>query len=230
MEQGARDTYKGGIVQVQHYLKVKLQTELFADNLSAKIPLQIGYAPETTHIESLHPGPSAPAEHEIAVEACPSTSAVDVGAPTIVDSQDFVHVQSRPVPVASTQDEIPFVPAVLIDIPVEEEVVVAPMVEATATIFAASAPVEREVVEEHEDGLVVEEDDHEYRAPSAPSSDESPPSLATLLSEMLSSVDDYHLVSTKVRDRRYAEVFASVSPTDFGAIVAHVSSRMIVGE
>lgn len=51
------------------------------------------------------------------------------------------------------------------------------------------------------------------------------PSLSNLLAEMLTSENDYYIVTDKVRHSAWIyAVFSSLSPEDFGSIVAHVKS------
>jgi len=117
--QNARDTYDGTVIKVKHRLKVKVQTQYFSDNLSVHIPLQIGNPDDSTP-----PIDGA----TLAALASPVSTDEDLQPP-------------HPMPTAP-QEEIPFVLAVPIDIPADEEITVMPVVEATAFTYGATAPVE----------------------------------------------------------------------------------------
>jgi len=204
----SRDTHKGGIIKVEHYLKIKLHTNAFTDNVSIKIPLQIGNASTSTPLP-----PEAVASGTMVVDS-------EAVPPPLVPADSYVDRPASPA-------EIPFVSAVLLDIPPESEVTVAPVVEATATILSPSAPVERDVRQETDEGndghrYEEEEDYNEFATPSAPLTEDGPPCLSTLLSEMLTTVNDYTIVQSKINTSKWKEFFESLSPEDFGSIIAHV--------
>lgn len=49
------------------------------------------------------------------------------------------------------------------------------------------------------------------------------PTLENLLAEMVSSVNDYDIISAKLEDTEWKEVFSSLSPENFGSIIVHVN-------
>lgn len=49
------------------------------------------------------------------------------------------------------------------------------------------------------------------------------PSFSTLLDEMLASINDYDIISLKVQDPGWRLVFESLTPEQFGNIIAHVN-------
>ena len=48
------------------------------------------------------------------------------------------------------------------------------------------------------------------------------PSLAVLLEEMTASVNDLDIISSKLRSNDWRPVISALTPTDYGAIIAHV--------
>lgn len=52
----------------------------------------------------------------------------------------------------------------------------------------------------------------------------SAPSLSRLLEEMVSSVNDYSLISERLTQSEWKVVFENLQPSDYGSIVAHVNN------
>jgi hypothetical protein len=49
------------------------------------------------------------------------------------------------------------------------------------------------------------------------------PSFSSLMDEMLASIDDYNIISTKLQDPGWRLVFESLTPEQFGNVIAHVN-------
>jgi hypothetical protein len=107
-----------------------------------------------------------------------------------------------------TDKDIPFASAVTI--PTDNEAVYASM---------ASAPLEALVLGGTANFSQVESS----FAPSAPLAPSTRPSLAALLQEMIFSINDFEIVSTKLQDASWASLLANLSPGDFGSVLAHVN-------
>jgi hypothetical protein len=203
----SRDSYGGALITVDHFLEITLFTKALVSNPSVRIPIQIGFPP----MEQEQPPRHAPVA---------ASAPLPVGLPTLPTplpppmSSAPPRARAQPMPQASipalfdTYEDIPFASAVII--PTDDEAVRAPM---------ASAPLEALVL----GGTAAFSEVESSFAPSAPLAPSTRPSLAALLEEMIFSINDFEIMSTKLQDATWASLLANLSPDDFGSVLAHVN-------
>jgi hypothetical protein len=205
----SRDSYGGQLVKVEHFLEITLFTKALISNPSVRIPIQIGFPPIEQPPTYAPVAASAPLPVALLTPLPPPMSPLPppmASAPPVARAQPIP--QAYMPALFDTDKDIPFASAVTI--PTDNEAVYASM---------ASAPLEALVLGGTANFSQVESS----FAPSAPLAPSTRPSLAALLQEMIFSINDFEIVSTKLQDASWASLLANLSPGDFGSVLAHVN-------
>jgi hypothetical protein len=199
----SRDSYSGALIKVDHFLEITLFTKALVSNPSIRIPIQIGFPPMEQQQQQQQPPRHAP--------PVAASAPLPVGLPTPLPPPNSMPQASTPALFDTSYQDIPFASAVII--PTDDQAAVrAPM---------ASAPLEALVL----GGTAAFSEVESSFAPSAPLAPSTRPSLAALLEEMIFSINDFEIISTKLQDPTWAwaSLLANLSPDDFGSVLAHVN-------
>lgn len=248
--ESCRDSYNGTLVSVSHRFKITLFTKVRISNPSIVIPLKIGYPPvvqprrQQQQQQQPPPVPVAQASPFPATEAVPlpppyaptatAVPASSVGGGTtnnnynngipMVWSVQQVSVRQ----LSHTTPELHQM-ANVITIP-EDDTRVAPMATAPTEDMILGGAVEyysnvAEVVDN--EFALDEEEEGEIDIPAAttlsPPTSTSAPNIDSLLQEMVFSISDYDIISTKLRDPNWSLVLSQITAEQYGSILAHVN-------
>jgi hypothetical protein len=222
-----RDSYKGALIRVSHTLQITAYTKSMISNPCVKLPLHIGYPPELlsfnetpseSHIEAI----AFPVPNSSYSTSQPPTNGTDSASPFYPMPVAAAHrFESSDQPGIGTSLSVPNLPDV--DIPMAEAIVI-PIDQTAVQAPIASTPPEAMIL----GGLVT------YQDTEISSTDGVTPlsyisqtadvilSLESLLQQMISSIDDYLIISEKLQQSEWRLFLASISPEDFGNILAHV--------
>jgi hypothetical protein len=209
----ARDTYFGKLIRVSHYIKVKLLTPTMLDNINVKIPVTIGTPPES-HVPE-----------DVGIEPSTGTPSATPSAPVAANevlSGAVEYENARELSIRSAAQlptiDFPFVEAV----PIPADAIEAPMVIQQAYVIGG-APVQ---VEHGTDEENYQSADLDNLIPLPPPTAPGTATLEDVVEAMLTSVNDYQMISRRMEEWRH--VFATLTPSDFGNIIAHVRTSVCV--
>jgi hypothetical protein len=199
------DSYGGALIKVDHFLEITLITKALVSNPFVRIPIQIGIPPMEQPPTQAPVAASAPLPFGLPTPLPPPIAPIS-NAPQFARAQP---ISQAYMPALFDRDgNIPFASAVTI--PTDDKAVYASV---------ASAPLEALVL----GGTATFSEVESSFAPSAPLAWSTRPSLAALLEEMIFSIDDFAIISTKLQDAAWASLLANLSPGDFGSVLAHVN-------
>jgi hypothetical protein len=213
--QGARDTYRGQLVDISHYIKIKLITNSLTDCPFAKIPLKIGFPSVVTPTTPVFPPEAARSSNQVWQQP-PSEQARP--------QQQQQHVTNEVValPEDATDQtcyEIPIVNAILVN--EDGTYVLSAPVHAPPEAIVVGGTAR--ILDSTDEGEI---DLSRLTPISPPGITPLPPlvpSLARLMDEVVASVNDYEVISRRLHDPQWKSVFSSLTPNDFGDIVRRVS-------
>lgn len=198
---GTRDTFAGTLVQVEHFLKIKLQTPRGVSNPSVEIPIRIGTRPYQSANSTVIPA------------AVTSATLVPVPTPRLNRNEgNIANSCGVPLPMAPTEGCVPLVSATAIPGTVDIE---APIFEATASAInlGGDAILGASTMSVDYAGLV----------PLAPPGHSTEPSLPRLYDEMVASVDDFDIITGYLQNDGWRELFENVTPEEYGMIITYVT-------
>jgi hypothetical protein len=197
----ARDSYSGQLIKIWHYLEIRMMTGPLANNPVVTVPIRVGSPPQgrpmAQHAVPMHA--SAPEQRTTsrpeAAVAVPQTPYAQASASAPYSQSTIPIVTAVAVPVASGD-----------------------------TFESPRVYAPQEVIVLGGDAIIVDEHQGDLSdlVPMAPPR-ASDPSLQTLIREMVFSVNDYDIISVRLRDPDWLPVFQAMSRQEFGTIIAHVN-------
>jgi hypothetical protein len=195
----ARDSYSGQLIKIWHYLEIRMMTGPMANNPVVTVPIRVGNSPRARPIVQ-----DAIQMHGSSSDQYTATRPEAYAVPQMPYAQE-----TDPAPYS--QSTIPIVSAVAV-----------PVVSGD-TFESARVHAPQEVIILGGDAIIVDEQcDLSDLVPMAPPQ-ATPPSLDNLIREMVSSVNDYDIISARLRDPDWLPVFQAMSPQDLGTIISYVN-------
>jgi hypothetical protein len=209
---GCRDSFRGSLIRIEHYLKITIFTKMLVKNPEVRIPLKVGFPPITSNSQQLESAPEPeislqqPDEPEIEVDAEP----INIGSrppPFAPAGRPGIYPQHSMPRLPDTDAPPPMVAAVIVE---DDNTIRAPLATAPMEVFALG-------------GLPVYTDTQTSILPSAPPAPPSTPTLEALLEEMRYSISDYDIILRKLSDTQWMELLSGLTPDEFGSVLAHVN-------
>jgi hypothetical protein len=197
----ARDSYSGQLIKIWHYLEIRMLTGPMANNPAITVPIRVGSPP---------------------LLARPR---VQDATPMHLSSSGE-YTSTRPeaeyaLPQMAYPEESAFAPQSQSTIPIVSAIAIPAVSGDTFESPRVYAP--QEVIVLGGDAIIVDEQgDLSDLIPIAPPR-ASPPSVENLILDMVFSVNDYDILSARLRDPAWLPIFQAVSPQDLGMIIAHVN-------
>jgi hypothetical protein len=196
----ARDSYSGQLIKIWHYLEIRMLTGPMANNPAITVPIRVGSPPLALPIAQ-----DATRMHAFSSDQYTSSRIeAEYSLPQMPYAQESAFAPH-------SQSTIPIVSAVAVPV-VSGDTFESPRVYAPQEVIILGG-----------DAIIVDEQgDLSDLIPIAPPR-VSPPSLENLILEMVFSVNDYDIISARLRDPAWLPVFQAMSPQDLGMIIAHVN-------
>lgn len=207
----ARDTYAGQLIKTEHVVVITLWTKMGVDNPSIEIPIQVGFPPHAAWYDP-HLGSMPGDELFNLLPEEPSPRTAMLAAATFSDGSSR---RSRLSIAAIPDAQLPSAEAR--NIPDEEDIQIIELEPSrqASTRLGGSAIY---LMQDSQRVLDIENEETTYDETQAP------PSIQGLFDEMVISLNDFEMISQKLRDPLWVAVLSSISPEDFGNIVALVKS------
>jgi hypothetical protein len=215
--QGARDTYRGQLVDISHYIKIKLITNSLTDCPFAKIPLKIGFPSVATPTTAVFPPEAARSSNQVWQQP-PSEQERPQQQQQHV-TNEVVALPEEEIATDQTCYEIPIVNAILVN--EDGTYVLSAPVHAPPEAIVVGGTAR--ILDSTDEGEI---DLSRLTPISPPGITPLPPivpSLARLMDEVVASVNDYEVISRRLHDPQWKGIFSSLTPNDFGDIVRRVS-------
>jgi hypothetical protein len=196
----ARDSYSGQLIKIWHYLEIRMLTGPMANNPVITVPIRVGSPPLARPIVQ----DAMPMHASSSGQYASTEPEAEYALPQMPYAQESAFAPQ-------SQSTIPIVSAVAIPV-VSGDTFESPRVYAPQEVIVLGG-----------DAIIVDEQgDLSDLIPVAPPRS-SPPSLENLMLEMVFSVNDYDIISARLRDPEWVPVFQAMSPQDLGMIIAHVN-------
>eukprot|EP00978_Attheya_sp_CCMP212_P002831 scaffold5824_cov54-Attheya_sp.AAC.1 len=204
----AKDTFRGQTLECRHHLEVQIVVASFGVTPLITIPLSIGNPQEPT-------GPQI----AIAVPSAPPAPLEEIDIPVEPSAPELFEQESNDYPIAVA---VQLQPMDMRGISTRTPIAIA---QSTAFIIGTHAVV----VNNYDDND--EEEDLDYDNVSLqdtllevmPARIPRTPTFENLLQEMVSSVQDYDIISRKLADSAWMPIFSSLTPSQYGTIILHVN-------
>lgn len=213
----ARDSYSGQLIKVRHFLEIKLLTGRMTNNPDINVPIRIGNPPQRRS-SATRRRPSVPAAVPTAAEPqatpmAPSAPMQPGYCPEAVEA--VAEVEGSYGAGASApyeQADIPIVSAVALS-------------GSTGTIQSPVTHAPQDVIVLGGDAIIVDQDVDlsDLGRPPPPRRQITPPSIESLIRDMVFSVNDYDTIAARLQDPSWIPLFQALSPQEFGTIIAHVN-------
>jgi hypothetical protein len=197
----AHDSYSGQLIKIWHYLEIRVMTGPMANNPVVTVPIRIGSPPQVRSIVQ----DAIPMHASSSGQYTTTRPEAEYALPQIPYAQESAFAPQ-------SQSTIPIVSAVAIPV-VSGDTFESPMVYAPQEVIVLGGDAI----------IVVEQSGLSDLTPIAPPRVSSPPSLENLILEMTFSVNDYDIISARLRDPAWLPVFQAMSPQDLGTIIAFVN-------
>jgi hypothetical protein len=209
----AHDSYKGQIIQISHYVEIKLKTGSMVTDPVVRIPIRVGTPVGRTSPQQDFP--NVLPNPEIPINSFSGTPDPEISIPVQYDG-------------------IPIVSAIALP----ADTFHAPMAIADPTVIVLGGNA---IVQDSFNSLEDLSDLEPLPAPQRPTdrvSDLEPlpapqrptdrVSLDRLLFEMAQSIDDYGILECHLEDSEWRQLFARLTPDEFGNVILRVSDEFDV--
>lgn len=215
-----RESYGGQLVQVKHAVRIEFQTSsgLARTFPAVEIPLHVtGTAvPIVSSEDGAVTGSGAGIAYHVPTEtavtglgtATTTFGDGDVAAAPTFESERSGGVNGGGGKKKNSEVEIPVVAAVAIP---DDAVQASTLITADAVVLGVG------------DALLRQESGRRQLTDLVPVTPPLSSLFSTLLDEMRSSINDYELISQKLLDPQWVELFRSLSPTEFGSVISCVN-------